>query len=284
VEKRKLRILVLSVVVVLLAGFIILALASRPRRVDGKTLREWVDECSTVRLTNDFATPQFWGPKIRKFGPSAVPELVNMLEDKHPFKERVYNLIFRQRVNNRWVNDLKQKARLDAERPASAVYLLFLMGPAAEPAVPSLLRALANTNFVVRGYAINALGAIHQHPELVIPAFINLFSKQNDAQLVARALRNFGTNALPAIPGLRKYATNDSSFFQAQAMQTLAELAPESSADIIVPYCIKTIGNDPNDAYAYVQLLWCLGPHASNAVPALMKLAAEKTYAGQLAP
>jgi hypothetical protein len=67
-------------------------------------------------------------------------------------------------------------------------------------------------------------------------------------------------------------------------MQTLAELAPESSADIIVPYCIKTIGNDPNDAYAYVQLLWCLGPHASNAVPALMKLAAEKTYAGQLAP
>jgi HEAT repeat protein len=268
----------------LLAAFIFLALASRPRRVDGKTLREWVDECSTVRLTNDFATPQFWGPKIRKFGPSAVPELVNMLEDKHPFKERVYNLIFRQRVNNRWVNDLKQKARLDAERPASAVYLLFLMGPAAEPAVPSLLRALANTNFVVRGYAINALGAIHQHPELVIPAFINLFSKQNDAQLVARALRNFGTNALPAIPGLRKYATNDSSFFQAQAMQTLAELAPESSADIIVPYCIKTIGNDSNNAYSCVLLLWSLGPSASNAVPALVKLAADKTYAGQLAP
>jgi HEAT repeat protein len=282
-------------VVVLLAGFIFLALASPPRRVDGKTLREWVDECSIRQFTNYFFSVQYWGPRIRKFGPSAVPELVNMMEDKHPFKQKLYDFMFRRRLTNQWMNDLKLKAKIDEQRPGSAAYFLFLMGPAAEPAVPALVRQLTNTQVVsggsavnaliMRVNAINALGAIHQHPEIVVPVLSNLLtSNPIVASQAASAMRCFGTNAASAIPALRNYPTNSTSFSQTQVMLTLAELAPEASAEIIVPYCIKTIGSDRINESTCVQILWRVGAPAGNVVPALIKLSAEKTSAGLAAP
>jgi hypothetical protein len=137
----------------------------------------------------------------------------------------------------------------------------------------------------MRVNAINALGAIHQHPEIVVPVLSNLLtSNPIVASQAASAMRCFGTNAASAIPALRNYPTNSTSFSQTQVMLTLAELAPEASAEIIVPYCIKTIGSDRINESTCVQILWRVGAPAGNVVPALIKLSAEKTSAGLAAP
>jgi HEAT repeat protein len=281
VGKRKPLKVFSAAVVVLLIGFFCLTLASRPPLYEGQTLKEWVDECTIIRLTNDSTRPLIWGPRIRSFGPSAVPELVNMMEDRHPLKERFYNLIFRRRITNQWMNDLRFKAKLDEERPANAAYFLSLMGSAAEPAVPALLRTLAGTNLMLRASAIGAMGGIHQRPEIVVPVLANLLSNKNDWIFAVKALRKFGPNAVPAIPALRDVATNAGTFQKLAAMQALAQLAPETSSDIIVPFCINIIETDRTLRSSCITLLWCIGPDASNAVPALTKIA-ERENSDQL--
>ncbi len=78
------------------------------------------------------------------------------------------------------------------------------MGPAAESAVPALLRGVVHTNEVVRNNALFALGQIHAKPVLVVPALIKCL---NDPDALVRAqaahsLGEFASEAHSAVPAL----------------------------------------------------------------------------------
>lgn len=86
---------------------------------------------------------------------------------------------------------------------ATAMSLGYI-GPAAAPAVPSLLCGLTNEFPGIRSSCESALGAIHALPDQVIPAFIPLLhDADRDVRLeVVKALGKFGNAAKPAVPGL----------------------------------------------------------------------------------
>jgi hypothetical protein len=86
----------------------------------------------------------------------------------------------------------------------AAPAILGRIGPASEPAIPTLLRAISNTNRVVRCNVIFALGRIHAQPKLVVPVLAKCL---NDPDLSVRvsavqALGAFGHDAQMAVPAL----------------------------------------------------------------------------------
>ena len=78
------------------------------------------------------------------------------------------------------------------------------IGPAAESAIPSLLRIVGGTNNLLRGEACSALGQIHRKPEIVVPLLIKCLHEpsifvRNPA---ASALGLYGADARSAFPAL----------------------------------------------------------------------------------
>ena len=106
------------------------------------------------------------------------------------------------------------------------------IGPAAKQAIPSLLRGARNS-----GYRIEALGRIHQEPELVVPALTNCLSEAppllpgNYIRICcAEALGQFGTNATPAVPFLIKVLGDPNPFVRSAASNALQQISPPKAA------------------------------------------------------
>jgi HEAT repeats len=82
------------------------------------------------------------------------------------------------------------------------------IGPAAQPAIPVLLRNAGDPNSRIRANALWALGQIHAQPELCVPQLMRGLSDTDGwAQVSAcHALGMFGVEAQAAIPNLRALA------------------------------------------------------------------------------
>jgi hypothetical protein len=82
--------------------------------------------------------------------------------------------------------------------------ILGQIGPAAEAAIPALVRGLTHTNLFVRHNVIFALGQIQAQPKLVVPVLTECL---NDPEAfvragAAQALESFGEHAQSAVPAL----------------------------------------------------------------------------------
>ena len=104
------------------------------------------------------------------------------------------------------------------------------IGPAAKQAIPSLLRGARND-----GYRIEALGRIHQEPELVVPALTNCLSEALPFEEFTRircaeALGQYGTNATPAVPLLTKVLGDPNPFVRSAASNALQQISPPKAA------------------------------------------------------
>lgn len=284
----------------------------------GKSLTQWVDDCSqevrTNRASGYFILFMTDYPRaVRHFGPPAVPMLTGMLESRHQVEGRICRLLLARKFQNRVTTNFVNKLSLDLLRPQTSAYLLGCLGPDAEPAIPALMRAAVDTNDVLSRNAINALGAIHQRPDVVIPFLISLangtnsqmsldalsalaeYTKQPELVLptlihslgqplpytagdanfviVASRLGRFGTNAAAAVPVLRQFATNSSRELMTRfwAADALGKIAPDSSADAVVPVyssILVTKGSFAN--YDAILRLYELGSRARAATPALL--------------
>jgi hypothetical protein len=168
---------------------------------------------------------------VRQMGTNAFPGLLRMLR-RHdsPFKARIGNLLHRQHYFNVRLLDPGQDyeafhafcALASAASNAvpglihlyntdSSAYaqqavpaIMCMIGPAARPAVPMLLRATAHTNEVVRNNAVCALGQIHADADKVVPVLVNCLHDP-DGLVRAHAIRSigkFGANARSTIPTL----------------------------------------------------------------------------------
>jgi HEAT repeat protein len=107
------------------------------------------------------------------------------------------------------------------------------IGPDAKDAVPILLQGVSSTNVGKRYVAMRALGMIHSKPELVVPVLMKQLSDHagmvSSAHFitVVQALRNFGTNAKPAVPALIKAMDDPRPGMRATVISALKQSDPE---------------------------------------------------------
>ncbi|MCX6930091.1 MAG: HEAT repeat domain-containing protein [Verrucomicrobia bacterium] len=192
--------------------------------------------------------------------------------------------------------------------PASqdaALVALGAIGPTAKPALPSLLRTLADTNNYARLACVRALASIHAELGLVVPALVKSLSDPHFGvrMLAAEALGQFGADAQPAVPALVEiYDRNTVDSLQAATTLGLigpaARLAVPSLSrgltnanlelrrlsilslgrihavpQLVVPALIRCLGDTgANIQFFSIMALGQYGPEATSALPALTNL------------
>jgi hypothetical protein len=138
--------------------------------------------------------------ELRSAASNAVPSLTELLDD-HP-------------------SQISQ---------VSAIQALGAIGPAAGPAAPCIVRVLAGTNVADRGNCVWALGQIHAHPDLAVPALTDLLSDRSLAQAAAEALAQFGPAAEPAVPVLTELLDDPNSNVHRAATNALERITSATS-------------------------------------------------------
>jgi hypothetical protein len=234
--------LILVTVIILAAagvmGWMLLSLGPQEPVYKGKPLSYWLEGydpsggAPNYQLTHPNApTYQEASEAVRKLGTNAIPTLLRKLRQRDSkAKEMFMNLLRKQHVikispprTTQYIEPLDGFKDVGVEASNAVPQLVALfehdpspvpqmtipailsdMGPAAEAAVPAMLRGMTHTNAVVRNNAIYALRKINADPKLVVPELIKSL-KDPDIMVRAqaiRALEDFSTNAEATVPAL----------------------------------------------------------------------------------
>jgi hypothetical protein len=236
--RKRVQIALAVVIVAVLAvlGWEILLSREPEPVVDGKPLASWLDYYVGTRSE---VQREMADQALDKVGTNAIPVMLLMLRQKDsPFKRKLMEVIQKQgfiklpyipaerRNQAAYFAFLKLGARAESAVPALIQIFelnisafsqqctagsLASVGPAANVAIPVLVRGLTNANPLVRQDIVTSLGRLHSEPELVVPA---LTKALNDPVARVRssaclALWRVGAGAKQAVPALVK-ALNDS--------------------------------------------------------------------------
>ena len=113
-----------------------------------------------------------------------------------------------------------------------AVFALRNLGSVSEPAIPFLIGCLTNRTDIIREESAVGLGVIGRQPEIVVPALMRYLESARtsptsfEARGAISALRNFGTNARPAIPLVRSFFHHEREDIRQAATNTLLIIDP----------------------------------------------------------
>jgi HEAT repeat protein len=139
--------------------------------------------------------------------------------------------------------------------------------------VRHLTNCLADPDEGVRFAAIQGIGAQTQLPEMVIPILIATMEKHsgNVSTEAAHALAGFGTNALDAMPALRRMAsTRDFDSIAKCALRTLVAISPDQALPMVL-----SNWNSSDDLRRQVALqLLCQYPRSNPEIAAAIESAA----------
>ena len=210
--------------------------------------KDVVPSLAKALLDSDPEVRQAAGQALRDIGPLAVDSLTEMLGASEP----------RDRMN--------------------AATTLHEIGAPAASATPALLKAVGDPEPKVRIEVIDALGAVTASYDAIGPDLIRILQEERNPSVrdaAARALRNFGADAQPAVPALSAALTraldsgDDGDGFHATTLaETLGEIGPP--AGTAVPVLIKALQSDhlrvPTAAAT------ALGLIGANARPAIRQL------------
>ncbi len=102
-------------------------------------------------------------------------------------------------------------------------------GEKARPAVPVLIQCLKDTNAGVASLGAYSLGKLKLEPDSVVPALTECLQdpRQQVRREAARALRAYGEQARPALPGLLNLLTAPDFLSRVSATNALLQIAPE---------------------------------------------------------
>ncbi len=154
-----------------------------------------------------------------------------------------------------------------------------LLGADGRPAVPALVRALADPNPLIRTEAARTLARLGQRSRAAVRAIARIIADQAadiDLRLVAlESLDTFGPNASLAIPAvLDLLARHDSPLVRASCALSLGAIARDQPR-VIEALAGETTHPDMTVRAAAADALGRLGPPARSALPALRRLASD---------
>ncbi|MBN8247260.1 MAG: HEAT repeat domain-containing protein [Verrucomicrobia bacterium] len=142
----------------------------------GPRLTPFIPELATIAATGQKHAASFAAQALSTAGPDAWPTILSLVTNTHlPGSE-------------------------------AAMEGLVSMGPQARPAIPTLIQRVESGNARQARRAVWILGALHLEPQESVPALRRILVQQQwDLQRVAAyALAEFGSNAAPALPDLRR--------------------------------------------------------------------------------
>ena len=235
------RYILLLLALALVAGGGWFFLRSGEPSYQGKRLSVWLHELGS----SEAARREPAREAIRQIGTNALPALLQRLDP---------------------LTDAELGIRMQA------VKAFQLLGPVAQPAIPSLARLLNNKKSA--GDAARALAAIG-------PAAVETLTgalSHADAQVRAsatRAVGEIGEGARPAVPMLIKCLKDDDLDVRSGAIASLERL--KHDPETVVPALIEVLKQgEMNVRIAAAAALGAFGSQAKAAVPELSKAAASK--------
>jgi HEAT repeat protein len=181
----------------------------------GKSLSIWLegyDVSMNELLRNNGSKIRELDKIVSEFGTNAIPTLLQLLREEdfkghdiHSNGNEASNGFRALGVNAK--DAVPSLTKIYEQNPAAradVLYSLGCIGPAAEGAVPWLLKKLTDTNGKERAWIVDALGQIHAQSALVVPVLINCLDDLNSQVRgnAAIALGDYGTDAKSAIPQL----------------------------------------------------------------------------------
>jgi HEAT repeat protein len=264
---KKRRILLAALLVILLGGFAWWLLRPSEPSYQGKSLSAWLEDYNQrlnymERPAVDEAVSQI-RTAVSHIGTNAILTLLKMLRaHDSPLKKKFIGFFGRQHfVRINFTTDEEKNvqaafafAALGPEASNAVPELIGIydesispqsqwctvasiggIGPAAKSAIPTLLRALKATNYVLRYYAVLALRGIHSEPETVVPALMEHLQDSNLSVCgsATEALGAFGTNARAAIPILIQKTNAPgwrTPYMRNSVANNLKQIDPEAAA------------------------------------------------------
>jgi HEAT repeat protein len=227
-------------------------------RYNGKTLRSWstIYFCDAVIYSNAATDAS---NALRAIGTNAVPVLTReCLIESPAIKSTILELVpFIARARLQLFTDQERHSIAAAslrclgedgqgaipilckqlDSPNSAIrentaFVLGEIGPTAESSVTALLNHVydpaENVQFTVR----NALGEIHQHANLIVPALAGSLDKQHATNYCFMSsivvLGTFGTDALPAVTNIIPFLNHSNYVVRMEATNALNCISPHA--------------------------------------------------------
>ncbi|MDB6065622.1 MAG: repeat protein [Pedosphaera sp.] len=240
-------------------------LAFRPNEpaYKGKRLSVWLEgyRVANVASSQDMKALHELDEVVRSSGTNAIPTLLRRLQAKDSSltlwlvalagKQHLFNVKFASAAEKQQegtygfmalgadgkaaVPELIKMYEQDSSPDSRSTVTLVLcfIGPAAEQAVPMLVRSLGDKTSGSWFEAALALGKIHARPEIAVPALVKCLNDQ-DFQVrlyAAKAIGAFGSDARLAVPDLLKLLADSNAKVQNAAKDALKRIDPEAAAE-----------------------------------------------------
>src|SRR5713226_7582340 len=278
--RKGLRIAPLSLLGIVLVGLALYCVWPRERTYQGRPLSQWLEEYRQVLNNTNRERQRKDQERFAAVDPAIVLDLVKVLE-KRPslnFEGKLGNQLLQFSATRRIGSWLSYRMTEAQNRRLLANYLLGLLGPKAEPAIPAMLRMYQNTNGPewVRSSIPWSLARINRRPDLVVPVLAEALSGPPFTQTAAYALGEFGTNSISAIPALLKTLHHPDMVSALAAAQTIHMIDPKASlaaADEVMPLLLRALESPVRMNWGgAIHLLAQYGDRAKAAVPTLLRL------------
>jgi HEAT repeat protein len=266
--------MVLAVLLLLMGGVIAWeVLRTREPDYQGRTLSAWLED-ARMDWDSPKADPRT-ETALRAMGPRALPALVNLV--------RVRESLFRKALMELSSRQLWPRTHIRPrnETQSMAYFGFMVLGPAAKPAVPALVRCLGDADPEVRCLAAHCLGLIGPEAQDAVPELTAYLRRtltlntgsiwdENERYAAAFALCQIGPAARPAIPELTTLSTmTNGSVWRARAgicsQAALIRIKGASVQPLIEVLKSNAETNDWN-----LRVLLYLGTNAEPAIPVLL--------------
>ena len=278
--RKGLRIAPLILLGIVLVGLALYCVWPHERSYQGRPLSQWLEEYRQVLNNTNREQQRKDQERFAAVDPAIVPDLVKVLErtPSRNFEGKLGNHLLQFSATRRIGSWLSYRMTEAQNRRLLANYLLGLLGPKAEPAIPAMLRMYQNTNDPewVRSSIPWSLARINRRPDLVVPVLAESLSDLPLTQTAAYALGEYGTNSISAIPALRKALHHPDMVSALASAQTIHMIDPKASLaaeDELMPLLIKALESKVRVHWMFaIPLLAQYANHAKVAVPTLLRL------------
>jgi HEAT repeat protein len=251
------------VVVSFLAGLAWLVLRPQEPVCQGKPLTRWLLENLDRNVSEEQWKNSHSGTAIRALGTNALPTLIRLASTR----------------DSTWTSIVGELARMkefaflhlpwQQGKHGAAAWALKMLGPAAAPAVPALVRLLSDRDAEVRLTAARCLAGIGSVGQDAVPALLRVFVASNGTNWDDIALRSATANALGEMGPSARLAIPQLAAASEEPEIALALLRIQGES--LGPMFERLADtSDPNKWRRTVTLVAGLGTNAEPAIPFLV--------------